>query len=184
MSVVSTRIVLVRHAQSVRPRFGEPDYDERPLTSAGLAQAEELAERLAAYAPDAVLSSPQLRAVQTVRPAAGALGLAVVTWAELREWESGLVPSAEFATQYGYSWANPGFAHGSGESLDTLTVRVRKALARIAAEYPDATVLVGSHGTFVSRALIAAGHHADWESVRAMPMPAIYEITSSQVAGA
>lgn len=46
----------------------------------------------------------------------------------------------------------------------------------MADEYPDATVLVGSHGTFVARALIAAGQRVDWEFSRAMPMPAIYEV--------
>jgi 2,3-bisphosphoglycerate-dependent phosphoglycerate mutase len=176
MSVVITRIVFVRHAESVRPRLGVPDDDQRPLSPAGLAQAEELVDRLVAYAPAAVLSSPQLRAVQTVGPAAAALGLAVTTWPELREWESGLVPSADWEPLYAHSWANPSAAHGSGESLDALTRRAGKALARIGAEYPDATVLVGSHGTFLSRALIAAGHRADWEFCRAMPMPAIYEV--------
>jgi 2,3-bisphosphoglycerate-dependent phosphoglycerate mutase len=177
MSGVPTRIVLVRHAQSVRPRLGVPDDDRRPLRPDGLAAAESLVERLAAYAPAAVVSSPQLRAVQTVAPAAAALGLEVTTWAELREWEPGLLPSADWEPRYAYSWANPGFAYGSGESLDALTVRAGNALARIAAEYPDATVLVGSHGTFLSRALIAAGQHADWEFCRVMPMPAIYEVT-------
>ena len=174
----------MRHADSVRPRHGEPDNDQRPLSSVGLQQAEELAERLVAYAPAVVLSSPQLRAVQTVMPAAEALGLTVITWPELREWESGLLPSADWETRYTYSWANPAFAHGDGESLDALTVRAGKALARMAAEYPDATVLVGSHGTILSRALIAAGHRADWEFCRTMPMPAIYEVTSSQAADA
>jgi 2,3-bisphosphoglycerate-dependent phosphoglycerate mutase len=177
MSCVSTRIVLVRHAQSVRPTFGVPDDDERPLTEDGLAAAESLIPRLTACVPAAVLSSPQLRAVQTVAPAADAIGLDVITWPELREWESGLLPSADWETSYAHSWAHPHFAHGDGESLDGLTVRAGKALARMAAEYPDATVLVGSHGMFLSRVLIAAGHHADWESCRAMPMPAIYEIT-------
>ena len=167
----------MRHAQSVPPRLGVPDDDRRPLSAAGLEQAEALAERLVAYEPAAVLSSPQTRAVQTVRPAADALGLAVTTWPELREWESGLLPSADWETAYAGSWARPDSAHGTGESLDALTVRAGKALARMAAEHPDATVLVGSHGTFLSRALIAAGHRADWESCRAMPMPAIYEIT-------
>ncbi len=184
MSVVTTRIVLVRHAQSGRPRLGEPDYDERPLTENGLAAAESLVPRLAAYSPTAVLSSPQRRAVQTVTPAADALGLDVITWAELREWESGLLPSADWETLYAYSWAHPEFAHGTGESLDALTARAGKALARMATEYPDTTVLVGSHGTFLTRALIAAGHRADWDFCRAMPMPAIYEVTSSQAAGA
>jgi 2,3-bisphosphoglycerate-dependent phosphoglycerate mutase len=168
---------LVRHAQSVLPRLGEPDYDERPLTENGLVAAESLVPRLVECSPAAVLSSPQRRAVQTVTPAADALGLAVTTWPELREWESGLVPSADWETPYAYSWAHPGFAHGAGESLDALTARAGKALARMGEEYPDATVLVGSHGTFLTRALIAAGRHADWESCRAMPMPAIYEIS-------
>lgn len=179
MSVVPTRIVFVRHAESVRPRLGVPDYDERPLTPAGLRAADSLVARLTAFAPEAVLSSPQLRAVQTVVPAATALGLVVTTWPELREWESGLLPSADWERLYTHSWAHAEFAHGSGESLDALTVRAGKALERMAAEYPDATVLVGSHGTFLSRALIAAGHHADWEFCRAMPMPAVYEVVST-----
>jgi 2,3-bisphosphoglycerate-dependent phosphoglycerate mutase len=147
------------------------------LSSDGLEAAASLVPRLVGFAPVVVLSSPQRRAVQTVAPAAEALGLPVTTWPELREWVSGLLPSADWETTYAYSWANPGFAHGSGESLDELTVRAGKALARMAAEYPDATVVVGSHGTFVARALIAAGHHADWEVCRDMPMPAIYEVT-------
>jgi 2,3-bisphosphoglycerate-dependent phosphoglycerate mutase len=172
-----TRIVFVRHAQSVPPRFGVSDHDERPLRPEGLASAQALVPCLVEFAPVAVLSSPLLRAVQTVAPAADALGLAVETWVELREWESGRLPSADWETLYAHSWANPAFAHGDGESLDQLTARAGKALARMAAEYPDATVLVGSHGTFLSRALIAAGQHADWEFCRAMPMPAIYEVT-------
>lgn len=176
MSGVPTRIVFVRHAESVRPSLGVPDYDERPLTSAGLKAADSLVARLSAFAPEVVLSSPQLRAVQTVAPTATALGLVVTTWPELREWESGLLPSADWERLYTHSWAHPEFAHGSGESLDALTLRAGKALERMAAEHPDATVLVGSHGTFLSRALVAAGRRADWESCRAMPMPAIYEV--------
>lgn len=176
ISGMPTRIVFVRHAQSVPPRLGEPDFDERPLRPDGLVSAQALVPQLVSFAPVAVLSSPQLRAVQTVAPAAAALGLAVRTWPELREWESGLLPSADWEELYARSWANPGSAYGGGESLDALTVRAGKAMGRIAAEYPDATVVVGSHGMFLSRALIAAGHRADWESCRAMPMPAIYEV--------
>lgn len=182
MSDVSTRIVLVRHAQSVWPKHGEPDDDERPLTAQGLADADLLVPRLTAYRPAAVLSSPQRRAVQTVAPTAAALGLDVVTWPELREWVSGLVPSNDWETQYTHSWAHPASAHGDGESLDALTERAGRALARVADARPDETVLIGSHGTFLTRALIAAGHRADWDFCRAMPMPAIYEVTSSPAA--
>lgn len=166
----------MRHAQAVPPPFGLPDDGRRPLTPAGVEAARSLAERLVAYEPAAVLSSPQLRAVQTVTPAADALGLAVTTWPELREWESGMLPSADWEERYARSWADPGSAQGEGESLDALTSRAGKALARMAAEYPEVTVLVGSHGTFLARALIAAGRRVDWAFCRALPMPAVHEV--------
>jgi phosphohistidine phosphatase len=65
------RVYLVRHAEAAP---GEPD-DVRPLTSAGRAAARDLAARLAAdgLRPDAVLSSPLLRARETAAELARAL---------------------------------------------------------------------------------------------------------------
>ena len=65
------RIFLVRHAHAAP---GEPD-ELRPLTSEGQAAAEELAARLAAEQPTAVICSPLLRARQTAEAIAGAAGL-------------------------------------------------------------------------------------------------------------
>jgi phosphohistidine phosphatase SixA len=65
------RIFLVRHAESAP---GEPD-DLRPLTAAGRTAARELAERLAAHHPDAVVCSPLLRARETADAIARAAGL-------------------------------------------------------------------------------------------------------------
>ena len=57
------RLVLVRHAEAAR---GEPD-ELRALTPAGRQQARELGDRLRAdgIKPDAVLTSPLLRARET-----------------------------------------------------------------------------------------------------------------------
>jgi phosphohistidine phosphatase len=57
------KLVLVRHAEATP---GSPD-ELRALTSAGHAQARDLGDRLRAdgIAPDAVLSSPLLRARET-----------------------------------------------------------------------------------------------------------------------
>ena len=57
------RLYLVRHAESAP---GEPDA-LRPLTAAGREQARSLGERLVAHGvqPDAVLTSPLLRARET-----------------------------------------------------------------------------------------------------------------------
>jgi phosphohistidine phosphatase SixA len=65
------RLFLVRHAEAAP---GDPD-ELRPLTPAGHAAARELAGRLANEAPDAVLSSPLLRARETADQIARAAGI-------------------------------------------------------------------------------------------------------------
>jgi phosphohistidine phosphatase len=66
------RLYLVRHAEAAS---GEPD-DLRPLTIAGRETARALGARLAAEGarPDAVLSSPLLRARETAAELCRALG--------------------------------------------------------------------------------------------------------------
>ena len=65
------RVFLVRHAEAAP---GEPD-ELRPLTEAGRTAARGLGERLAAEAPDAVVTSPHLRARETGEAIARAAGL-------------------------------------------------------------------------------------------------------------
>src|SRR5258708_1388577 len=65
------RLFLVRHAEAAP---GEPD-ELRPLTPAGRAVARDLGERLADERPDAVISSPLLRARETAEQIARAAGL-------------------------------------------------------------------------------------------------------------
>ena len=65
------RLVLVRHAEAAP---GDPD-ELRPLTPSGRAQARRLGEELAPERPDAVLTSPLLRARETADAIARAAGL-------------------------------------------------------------------------------------------------------------
>jgi phosphohistidine phosphatase SixA len=65
------RLFLVRHGEATP---GEPD-ELRPLTAAGRAVARDLGERLATEHPDAVVSSPLLRARETAEQIARAAGL-------------------------------------------------------------------------------------------------------------
>jgi phosphohistidine phosphatase len=68
------RLLLVRHAEAAA---GEPD-DLRTLTSHGQWQAKELGRRFKRHGihPDAVLSSPLLRARQTADAIAAGAGIA------------------------------------------------------------------------------------------------------------
>jgi 2,3-bisphosphoglycerate-dependent phosphoglycerate mutase len=156
------------------PTPAGPSELDRPLTPGGVSAAASLAPELAALGAGRVVSSPYLRAVQTVRPAADALGVPVETDPELREWDSGLRPRPDFARLHEESWADPALTRSGGESLAQLSARAVVALRRLL-DGPD--VLVGSHGTFVSRALVGFGCPVGWAFARAMPMPAVYVLS-------
>jgi 2,3-bisphosphoglycerate-dependent phosphoglycerate mutase len=173
---VGCDLVLVRHAVPFLPVPGGPDDFGRGLTDEGHAQAEQLAAELTALEPVEIVSSPYLRAVQTVAPAARRLGLPVRAVPALREWDSGLAPRPDFAEHYAASWADPGFVRPGGESLARLSERAVAALAELAGRHGGGTVVVGSHGTFVSRALAGFGVAVDWAFSQAMPMPAVYRL--------
>lgn len=64
------KLYLVRHAKAGERRLWEGDDRERPLSSKGWKQSEQLARRLADLDVSALLSSPYLRCVQTLEPLA------------------------------------------------------------------------------------------------------------------
>jgi len=73
----SVTIHLIRHAEAgSRRAWAAPD-ELRPLTPAGAARAERIAEELAGDGIARVLSSPYVRCVQSVEPLAARLGLEV-----------------------------------------------------------------------------------------------------------
>ena len=78
------RLYIIRHA--------EPAYPEDALTARGRRQARALARRLAQEGIDHLYSSPLGRAVETARPAAEALGLAVEIEPWTREIEDWWIP--------------------------------------------------------------------------------------------
>ncbi|WP_346619704.1 NUDIX hydrolase [Blastococcus montanus] len=70
-------LLLVRHGRAgSKHEFEGPD-ELRPLDEKGRRQAQQLAEALAWFAPDDVLSAPKVRCTQTVEPLAERLGVDV-----------------------------------------------------------------------------------------------------------
>ncbi|MBF6096683.1 histidine phosphatase family protein [Nocardia cyriacigeorgica] len=169
-------VLLVRHADAGTPHADGPDDHHRALTPSGRDSARHLVPQLLALGPTAVVSSPYLRAVQTVAPTAQAAGLAVRTDPALREWDSSIPPAPDYARWYARSWAEPGMARPGGESLRQLSSRAVTALSRWA-DGACGPLLVGSHATFIAAALAGYGIAGiGWPFVRAMPMPAIYRL--------
>jgi 8-oxo-dGTP diphosphatase len=70
-------LLVVRHAPAGRRSAYKGDDRQRPLSPRGQAWAAALVPLLSRFEPQAVMSSPFVRCIQTVAPTAEALGLAV-----------------------------------------------------------------------------------------------------------
>jgi phosphohistidine phosphatase SixA len=73
------QLCLLRHAHAGDPMKWHGEDDVRPLTEEGRTQSERLGRLLASsgFRPDAILSSPRTRALETATLVAAALGLEV-----------------------------------------------------------------------------------------------------------
>ena len=170
-------VLLVRHAAPVRP--GTPGYieNERPLTTQGLADAEQLASEHDRQI-DAIYSSPYRRALQTVEPLAKRRALEIEVIDDLRErylMEAGL-PDSEWVPQLRRAWQDFDYAPPGGETSRIAQMRVVDVLDRIREKHPSGIVAAASHGNLIALALNAFDPSLRFDFWRAMPIPAIYEL--------
>lgn len=83
-------VLLVRHAVALARNLWAGDDAARPLNERGRRQADALVEQLAPFAITRFLSSPTVRCVDTVAPAAAVRGLEVAEAEELAEGDGPL----------------------------------------------------------------------------------------------
>ena len=150
------RVLLARHGETAMT--AERRYSGRgdvPLSPRGLDQAEAVARRIAALAGpvDAVLTSPLARCVRTaeaIAAAAGPVGVTVepdLVECDFGEWEG--LTFAEVRERYPdelTTWlGSTSVAPPGGESFETVSLRVRRLVARLRAERAGERVVVVSH---------------------------------------
>jgi broad specificity phosphatase PhoE len=148
-----TELLLVRHGETDWNRDRRfQGHADPPLNETGRAQAHALAAELAGEGIELVYTSDLVRARETAEIVAARFGADVLPVRELREidvgeWEGLTWPEIEERYPEGArSWRERGFGWESGESYEQLGERVVAALRRIAADHPEARVLVVGHG--------------------------------------
>ncbi|HIE4187499.1 histidine phosphatase family protein [Stenotrophomonas maltophilia] len=151
-------LTLIRHAESsANAGLATQDPASIPLTSAGEAQARQLAESALPSPVTAVWSSPYLRSLQTASPTAERFGL-VVQQQPLQEFTylcpvrcAGTTPAERKQWVDEYWWrGDPHYVDGPGaESFSMLVERAYSALSLFDSGTDDAHVIAFSHGQFL-----------------------------------
>ncbi len=134
-----TTLYLLRHAHAGNPTRWAGDDDDRPLSDKGRHQAERLGRLLAGTdsAPDQLVTSPRLRAVETAAIVGASLGVAPIVDPRLAgplypEIVEAILTSARPAARPCLVGHDPDFSSLLGELIGVDFIPMRKgAIARV-----------------------------------------------------
>lgn len=171
-----TIVFFVRHAQ---PNYNNHDDLERELTEKGLRDRLLVTEFLWDKHVDAVLSSPYVRAVETVKDFADKAGLPIKRIEDFRERKIDRVWIEDFDGFCRRQWADFDYKLSDGETLRQVQNRNIAALRGVLKEYRGKTVVVGSHGTALSTIIHnfdSSFGYEEFEKIRTL-MPWVVKFT-------
>jgi broad specificity phosphatase PhoE len=147
------QLLIIRHALPLR---SEPGQGSDPhLSEEGVEQALRLPEALKRFPLSRLVSSPQLRSVQTAQPVADALGLPVEIDDRLAEYDRDMavyIPIEQIRAENPEEWARMAGGHlPSGVDEAAFRARITAAIDDVvaAADHED-TVAVFSHGGVIN----------------------------------
>jgi len=168
---VSARLLyVIRHCESTG---SEP---EAPLSARGFEPAQDLAKRQAVAGIQRIVSSPYVRARQTIEPLAQRLGVEIeveVRWAERK---GAFIPNrADWEALPRRIFAEPDFSE-NGESSGSALARGLAAFRDIADSIDVPTALVG-HGQLSSLLLGQLWHRDPFAIWLALTNPDVFSVT-------
>ncbi len=147
------KLILVRHGESASnvTRMFAIDPEATPLTELGYRQAREAAQTIAKeFRAERVVSSAYLRARETARVIADALGVPLDVESNLNERDIGALEGCSYdsiLTAPGYDRARPWvWKPEGGESFEDVRARVAPVLDQLAEAHRERDVIVVSHG--------------------------------------
>ncbi len=170
-----TTIYFVRHAKVSYI----PDEQLRPLSEEGMRQAEAMKTLFSNIAIDHVISSPYQRAIDTISGVAAMNGLPIKTKNNLRERQITDGPIKDFESFTERQWQDRDYKLQNGESLNEVQKRATQAVEDILKSHQDKTIMIGTHGTFLSAILNYYDSTFGYEQWQKMRMPAVYKMVFS-----
>ncbi|MYL39164.1 histidine phosphatase family protein [Halobacillus litoralis] len=170
---MKTHLYLVRHAHSVYT----PDEHGRPLSEKGQKDVDKVTEQLINEGIDDVVSSPYLRAVQTVEGIAAAIGKPVHKMEELKERKLMDGSARHFEEAITKLWENPDFSWEGGESNHKARYRGVQGIQTLLEQYQGRRIVAGTHGNIMVLIMNFFHERYDFEFWKKLSMPDIYKLS-------
>lgn len=169
---MSTTIYLIRHAEI----SFIPNENRRGLSEKGKKDARILTERLRSYNISKVISSPYLRAVDTVKGIAEERGLDIEIIDDFRERKitSGYIKDFYFFTKS--QWEDFEYCLHQGESLNEVKMRGITAVRMLLSKYKGENMVISTHGTILAAMINYYDSNCDYNFWLNLKMPDVYKL--------
>ncbi|WP_181348416.1 histidine phosphatase family protein [Thalassobacillus sp. CUG 92003] len=140
------KLILVRHSAA------EGQHEDSPLSKSGVRQSQALATFLdhSSYKIDRIISSPFLRATETIKPYAENKGIEIEPDARLEERILSREPLDDWEETLEDSFLDPEFKICGGESSNEAKQRVASLLQELENDADHDTTLLVTHGNLLA----------------------------------
>ena len=164
---------IVRHCE---PAGQEPF---APLSERGKRQAETLCAFLARFDIERIVSSPFVRALESIQPLGACLGIGVETDLRLVERTLSAVPIADWRERLRESFQDLDLVIEDGESSQVAMERARNAVADVL-DHPAHQTVVVTHGNLMALMLKTFEDSIGFELWERLTYPDVYSVTVSE----
>jgi broad specificity phosphatase PhoE len=184
------RFWLIRHAETAAPDIFHGAESDIGLSEHGRRTSHLVAPYLAAFRPDAVISSGMRRAVDTATPIAAACGVTLRIEPLLHERRigelSGVACDADnpIRLELMRRWmaGDTSYSTAGAESFEDVRARAVPVLERLAAEFDGRSAVVVAHGATIKIVLLSilpGWSPADWRRFGLINNLAVTELVGS-----
>ncbi|WP_419881536.1 histidine phosphatase family protein [Peribacillus sp. B-H-3] len=168
-----TNLYFVRHAHS---EYSTEEL-KRPLSKKGLRDAKKVNQLLAKESIDYVISSPYLRAVQTVEGVAKGIEKEVIIVDAFKERQLSSQRVGDFQLAITKVWKEPSFYWEGGESNVFAQKRGVESTLKVLERYEGKNIVIGTHGNIMVLIMNYFDTNYGFDFWKELNMPDIYKLT-------
>ncbi|MBH0229499.1 histidine phosphatase family protein [Halobacillus yeomjeoni] len=163
------KLILVRHSET------EGQHEDSPLTKTGVRQAQALATFLeqTGYDFDRIISSPFLRAIETIKPFAMKKGLSIEKDERLEERILSHEPLDDWEEVLHDTFQDPELKLTGGESSKEAKDRIQ-SLVKELEDHEEGNVLLVTHGNLLALLLQTYNREIGFQDWKRLTRPDVF----------